>query len=70
MRVIYCSFCEEHESTNAEEFRDAIDAWKLTGWRMFKKDDSSEWSHICPTCREANKKQYARDREDKGGDFD
>jgi hypothetical protein len=70
VRTIECSFCDETEDAEAQEFRDCIDEWKDSGWRMFKKDGAHDWSHICPTCREANKKQYARDREDKGGEFD
>lgn len=69
-RTIACSFCDESDESEAQEFRDCIEEWKDGGWRMFKKDNNPEWQHICPDCREANKSKYRQQKEDEGGDFD
>jgi hypothetical protein len=71
MRVIFCSFCDSEEAAMSRDFKECIDEWKDAGWRMFKEDvDNPEWKHICPSCREESKRQFARRREEKGGDFD
>ena len=70
-RTIFCSFCDNSsQSMRGVDFHEAIDVWKDEGWRMFKKDEDPEWKHICPECREDSKAEYARRREDRGGDFD
>ena len=71
IRIINCSFCDNvSQAIHGAEFQAAIADWKDEGWRMFKKDDNPEWQHICPICREANKAQWRRQKEEEGGGFD
>jgi len=63
IRTIYCSFCNDSADSEAEDFMETIDEWKEEGWRMFKKDDDHDWTHICPECRANNRSDQSSGEE-------
>jgi len=46
-----CDSClDEYESEDGQEFMDAWNDAKNTGWRSYKDDLTDEWVHKCPRC--------------------
>ena len=48
----YCCECTEcgmgEFGGTIEDFREFVQQWKDTGWKIRKEDD--EWQHTCPDC--------------------
>ncbi len=47
-----CDLCSYSEDTGEEDFYQAVDFIKESGWRITKEGD--EWIHICPSCHEGS----------------
>ena len=46
--LVSCDECSWEDFFGYDDFYDVIDAMKLAGWKISKKD--GEWLHTCPDC--------------------
>jgi Fe2+ or Zn2+ uptake regulation protein len=49
--VVSCDECGEEMDVTFDDFADAVASLKAEGWK-FRKDESGNWEHFCPDCKE------------------
>lgn len=47
--MLMCDECED-ESESDRDFHEMLRQAKKDGWLITQKEDTDEWTHLCPDC--------------------
>ena len=53
---LYCDFCSNDETIEADSFQEAVDQKKELGWISVK--DGGEWKDKCSSCQEDKEETF------------